>query len=193
MKKAVFLDRDGTINADKHGYIKRPEDFELFPFAAEAIRKLNEMDFLVFVITNQSGIARGFYTLDDLDSIHRKMTDELLKKEAKLTRIYFSPYHGEGHIEPFNIDHEDRKPGLGLLRKAQKEYDFSLKHSYMIGDKYSDIAFGRKAGLNTILVRSGCGEKEFLENRTLWKYKPDFITEQLLHAVQLIEKLEFKK
>ncbi|MCF7792819.1 MAG: HAD family hydrolase [Candidatus Cloacimonetes bacterium] len=193
MKKAVFLDRDGTINSDENGYINKPEDFELYEFTAEAIRKLNEMDFLVFVITNQSGIARGFYTENEMNKIHQKMLKELQKHNAEITEIFHSPYHKDGKIAPFTIDHEDRKPGLGMFKKACEKYNFSIKESYMIGDKYADIEFGKKAGLTTILVRTGYGEKEFLENRKNWKYKPDFIAEHLLHAVLLIEKLEKKK
>lgn len=192
MKKAVFLDRDGTINADENGYIGKPEDFEIFPFAAEAIRKLNELDFLVFVVSNQSGIARGYYTENDLQSVHRKMLSQLKQQRAEITEVFYSPHHLEGKIEPYNIEHEDRKPGLGMFQKALRKYEFSREHSYMIGDKYSDIAFGKKAGLTTILVRTGYGDKEFLEKRNNWKFKPDFIAEHLLHAVCLIEILEKK-
>jgi D,D-heptose 1,7-bisphosphate phosphatase len=190
MKKAVFIDRDGTINADKFGYISQPKDFHLYPFAAEAISLLNKLDFYVFIVSNQSGIARGYYSEKDLEKVHDKMIDELNKSGAQVTEIYYSPFHKEGKVEPFNIDHEDRKPGLGMFKKARQKYEFSAKHSYMIGDKYSDIAFGRKAGLVTILVRSGEGNNEFLKKRNEWEQKPHYIVNDLLSAVKIIEKLE---
>lgn len=190
MQKAVFLDRDGTINSDEFGYVNKPADFHLYPFAAEAIKILNEMNFLLFVVTNQSGLARGYYSRQDLENIHAKMNAELKEKNAFLTRIYYSPYHQEGHVAPFNIEHEDRKPGLGMFKKARQEYGFRINRSYMIGDKFSDVVFGRKAGLKTILLLSGCGEQEFLQNRHNRQLKPHFVAENLLQAALLIKTLE---
>ncbi len=189
MKKAVFLDRDGTMNADINGYISKPQDFELFPFTVQAVSILNEMGYLVFVVTNQSGIARAFYTYEDLEKVHEKMHYQLSQQGARVDRVFASPYHKDGNIEPFTIEHEDRKPGLGMFKKAQQEFSFSIKESYMIGDKYSDIAFGRKAGLTTILVRTGEGNIEFLQKRDGWQYKPHYIVNDLMSAVKLIEKL----
>ena len=190
MKKAVFLDRDGTMNFDSQGYISKPEDFKLFPFTAKAIATLNAMEFLVFVVTNQSGIARGYYTFEDIERVHEKMHLKLTEQGARIDGIFISPYYKNGSVEPFNIDHEDRKPGLGLFQKARAEFDFEVKNSFMIGDKYSDISFGRKAGLKTILVRTGNGNTELLQKRDGWKYKPHYIVNNLLSAVKLIEKLE---
>lgn len=189
MKKAVFLDRDGTMNADINGYISKPQDFELFPFTVQAVSILNEMGYLVFVVTNQSGIARGFYTFDDLEKVHEKMRFQLSEQGARVDGVFSSPYHEKGKIDPFNIEHEDRKPGLGMFKKALQEFSFSIKDSYMIGDKYSDIVFGRKAGLTTILVRTGEGNNEFLQKRHEWEQKPHYIVNDLMSAVKLIEKL----
>jgi len=186
--KAVFLDRDGTINIDS-GYICKAEDFQLFPFAAQAISILNSLGYLVLIVTNQSGITRGFYTFDDLDKIHNKMRSDLAVANAKIDDIFISPYHIEGKLPPYNIDHEDRKPGLGMFKKALKKYNFSVKDSFMIGDRYTDIVFGKKAGLKTILVLTGDGRKEFLENRRNWEYKPDFIVENLLVAAKFIKEM----
>jgi D,D-heptose 1,7-bisphosphate phosphatase len=186
--KAVFLDRDGTINIDKKGYVHDPDDFELYPFSAQAINIINKLDYLVFVVTNQSGIARAYYTLEDLKAIHLKMNKSLREAGARIDEIFFSPYHKEGSVEPFDIDHEDRKPGLGLFKKAFQKYHFEIKKSYMIGDKYTDIEFGKRAGLKTILLLTGDGENEFLNNRNNWIYKPDFIVKNLLAAAKLISK-----
>lgn len=190
MRKAVFLDRDGTINPDEFGYISQPEDFHLFPYAAEAISILNKLDFLVFVVSNQSGIARGFYTLENLEKVHKKMLVELEQKRAEVTDIFYSPYHHEGTVKPFDVEHEDRKPGLGMFKQALQKYQFPIKDSYMIGDKYADIVFGRKAGLITILVRSGEGNAAFLQKRKEWEQKPHYVVNDLLSAVRIIEKLE---
>ena len=190
MKKAVFLDRDGTINIDEHGYISKPEDFVLYPYAAEAISILNKLDCHIFVISNQSGIARGYYSFEELEEIHQKMLSELEGSGAQITEIFISPYHKDGKVEPYNIEHEDRKPGLGLFKQALQKHSFSIKNSFMIGDKYSDIAFGRKAGLITILVRSGEGNEEFLQHRNSRQYKPHYVAKDLLSAAKLIERME---
>ena len=187
-RRAIFLDRDGTINSDKDGYIKDSLDFRLYPFTRTALGKLKKSGFLLFLVTNQSGVARGYYDFNVLDKIHNKMQQKLA--DFAFDDIFISPYHKQGVVKPYNISHTDRKPGLGMLRKAQKKYTFSIKNSYMIGDKYSDIEFGKKAGLITILVLTGNGQTEFLQNRQVWKYQPDFITDNILVAAELIEKME---
>ncbi len=192
MKKAVFLDRDGTINADEHGYINKPDDLQLYPFAAEAISKLNKMGYLVFVVTNQAGVAYGYFKIEDVEKINAKLVNELAKGKAKIDEIFYSPFHKNGVIEPFNIDHEDRKPGIGMFQKAKEKFDFNTKESFMIGDKFTDIGFGKNAGLRTIFVRSGGGENEFLQKRNETEYKPDFIVKDLLVAVKLIEEIQNK-
>ena len=191
-KKAVFLDRDGTINSDEHGYINKPEDLHLYPFAAEAISKLNKMGYLIFVVTNQAGVAYGYFKIEDVEKINAKLVNDLAKGNAKVDEIFYSPCHKNGIVEPFNIYHEDRKPDIGMFQKAKDKYDFNTKESFMIGDKFSDIGFGKKAGLRTIFVRSGAGENEFLLNRNETKFKPDFVVKDLSVAVKLIEELENK-
>ena len=192
MKKAVFLDRDGTINSDEHGYINKPEDLHLYPFAAEAIFKLNNMGYLVFVVTNQAGVAYGYFKIDDVEKINAKLVNELAKGNATIDEIFYSPFHKNGVVEPFNIHHEDRKPDIGMFQKAKEKYHFNAKESFMIGDRFSDIGFGRNAGLRTIFVRSGGGENEFLQKRNETEYKPDFVVKDLSVAVRLIEELENK-
>ena len=120
------------------------------------------------------------------------MPEAIFVAFREITKIYYSPHYQDGKVEPFNIAHQDRKPDLGMFKKARQEYDFRINRSYMIGDKNSDVVFGRKAGLKTILVQSGNGRNEFLQNRDKWEFKPHFITEHLLHAVLLIDKLERK-
>jgi histidinol-phosphate phosphatase family protein len=186
--RAVFIDRDGTINHDT-GFISHPEGLEVYPFASKAIKLLNDLGFYIFVVTNQSGIARGLYTFDDLEKIHAEMNQQLLVEGAKVNQIYISPYFASGSVEPYNIEHKDRKPGIGLYQKAKKAFEFCTKDSFMIGDRYTDIVFGTKAGLRTIFVLTGEGEKQFTQDRTAWEYKPDFIVKNLLSAAKLIESL----
>jgi len=192
MKKAVFLDRDGTINADEHGYINKPEDLHLFPYAAEVISKLNKMGYLVFVVTNQAGVAYGFFEIEDVKKINAKLMNDLAKGKARVDEIFYSPFHKDGKVEPFNMDHQDRKPGIGMFLTAKKKYNFETRRSFMIGDKFSDIGFGKNAGLKTIFVRSGGGEKEFMQKRNETEYQPDFIVKDLSVAVKLIEEMENK-
>lgn len=187
-KRAVFIDRDGTINHDT-GFISNPDEFEVYPFAAKAIKLLNDLDFYVFIVTNQSGIARGLYTFNDLEKIHDKMNLQLSVEGAKINQIYISPYFASGSVEPYNIEHRDRKPGIGLFQKARKEFEFCAKDSFMIGDRYTDVVFGSKAGLRTIFVLTGEGEKQFTKDRMDWEYKPDYIVKNLLSAAKLIESL----
>ncbi|MFO7896717.1 MAG: HAD family hydrolase [Candidatus Cloacimonadales bacterium] len=187
--KAVFLDRDGTINIDGKGYISKTEDFELYPYAAAAIKLLNEAGFLVFVATNQSGVARGYYTFSQLDKLHEKMAKELATVGAQIDEIFISPYHIAGQVEPYNISHEDRKPGIGMFRQALKKYDFEIKRSFMVGDRASDIGFGKKAHLTSILLLSGLGRQEFAQHKS-WQYQPDFVVEDLLAAARLIIELD---
>ena len=142
--KAVFLDRDGTIAKDVH-YCSRPEDFELFPNTAKAIRLLNEHGFKVMVVTNQSGIARGYFTEEMLANIHEKMKRELAKEGAWVDAIYYCPHHPEDNCEC-------RKPKPKLVLQAAKDFDIDLGQSFVVGDLQMDIELGRVLGCKTILI-----------------------------------------
>lgn len=185
-KKAVFLDRDGTINPDS-GFINDPAEFDVYPFAPAAIRLLNEHGFLVFVVTNQSGIARGFIEPENLEKIHGKLVHLLAGKDASIDKIYTAPYHRDGSVEPYNIDHSDRKPRTGMFRQASADFDFDPQKSFMVGDRFSDIMFGINAGLKTILVRTGDGDQETLRQlHRADRVKPHFIVRDLLSAAKFI-------
>lgn len=188
MNKVVFLDRDGTMNADKNGYIKEIDSFNLFPFTTKAIAKFNQLDFKVVVVTNQSGIARGYFTFSDLNIIHEKMTHELARGNAFVNDILISPYHPKGVVEPYNIVHESRKPGTALLKEYYRLNNFKTSKSFIIGDKASDIQLGNNFNLKTILVLTGEGEKTF-RDRNKYSYKANFIVKDLWEAAKLIENL----
>jgi len=147
MNKTVFLDRDGTIARDVH-YCRRPEDFEILPTVPEAIKLLNENSFKVVVITNQSGIARGYFTEGTLAQIHQKMKDELAKYSAWVDAIYYCPHHPDDGCQC-------RKPKTALFLKAAEEHNIALKNSYMVGDQQMDIDAGKALGCKTALVTTG--------------------------------------
>jgi D,D-heptose 1,7-bisphosphate phosphatase len=189
MNKAVFLDRDGTINHDEKGYISNPEDFHLFDFSAEAIRLLNQLGFKVIVVSNQSGIARGIFTESDLELVHQKMTDTLADHQAFIDKIYYCPYYKDAVLPEYRDNLHMRKPALGMFHQACQDFDIQINRSFMIGDKKEDIAFGKKAHLKTILVLTGNGSK-LLSSLPEWEYKPDFVVQNLLTACQLIQYLQ---
>ncbi len=145
--RAVFLDRDGTISEDVN-YCSRVEDFRFLPTAPEAIKILNQNCFKVVLITNQSGVSRGYFTKETLDEIHARMESELAKHDATVDAIYYCPHHPDDGCDC-------RKPKTGMLTKAAKELGIDLKSSYMIGDMQKDIDVGIAVGCKTVLVTTG--------------------------------------
>ncbi len=166
MKRAVFLDRDGTINVEKE-YLYRAEDFEFIPGVPEAVRALNDSGVMVVVVTNQSGIARGYYTEDDVENLHRHIAGELKKQGAHIDAWLYCPHHPSGRGS-YALPCDCRKPLPGMLREAALRYNIDLEQSVMIGDKHADIEAGLAAGCRTILVRTGYGshDEQFLESCT---------------------------
>jgi D-glycero-D-manno-heptose 1,7-bisphosphate phosphatase len=155
MRRAAFLDRDGTINVEKE-YLYRIEDFEFIPGAVEAVRLLNEAGFLVVVVTNQSGVARGYYTEEDVENLHRYVASELEKSGARVDAWLYCPHHPNGRGS-YSLPCNCRKPLPGMLKEAARRYDIDLAASVMIGDKQADVSAGQAAGCRTILVRTGYG------------------------------------
>ena len=188
--KAVFLDRDGTINIDTNGYIAKPDEFCLYPFAIEAIKCLNNMGFKVIIVSNQSGIARGYFTEKDLEIVHNHMLNTFFENNVFIDLILYSPFHPNGIIEPFNISHNSRKPQAGMFYEALKKFPIKANDSYMIGDSQIDIEFGKKNGLTSFLVKTGNGEKLDIIHSTL---RPDFIVENILSAAHVIKIIERQK
>ena len=157
MKKAIFIDRDGTINFDV-GYLSKIEDIFIFDGVAESLKSLKESGFLNLVITNQSGIARGYFTESDLKYIHCEFDRQLTKDGLKLIDdIFFSPYHIEGKIQEYTKDSNTRKPGTGMIEEAVNKYNIDLSDSYFIGDSIVDMQCAENAGIKKILVKTGYG------------------------------------
>jgi len=171
-KRAVFLDRDGTIARDVH-YCRRVEDFEILPTVPQAIRQLNECGFEVVVVTNQSGVARGYFTEETLLQIHQHMRQELAEYGARVDAIYYCPHHPDDMCDC-------AKPRPGLLLRAAEELGIDLRRSFMIGDAVRDIEAGKTAGCRTVLIADGLDARRELTN------PPDYVAGSMLEVAQWV-------
>ena len=149
--KAAFLDRDGVINID-HGYVSVWEDFEFVAGAIGAMMWLHQAGYRLFIVTNQSGIARGYFSLDNFYDLTQKMTSTLLDAGVPIEKVYFCPHHKDGNVAEFAIECACRKPAPGLLLKAQQEFNIDMANSVMFGDKYSDYDAAIRAGIGNIYL-----------------------------------------
>lgn len=147
IRPAAFLDRDGVLNVDQ-GYTHDPNDLEWVEGARDMIKALNETNHYVIVVTNQAGVARGYYKLDDVDRFHAAMSVDLALEGAYIDAFYTCPYHEDGKVAEYTVpNHPDRKPNPGMLLRAAEEWPIDMSRSFMIGDKDSDIAAGKAAGV----------------------------------------------
>jgi len=156
-RPAIFLDRDGVVIDDVH-YLASPSQIQLIPGSAKAIADLNRAGWPVIVVTNQSGVARGLFTMDGVRAVHRRLSEQLAGHGARIDAYYFCPhYHTEDVLTEFRQDCSCRKPRPGMLYQAAREHCIDLSTSWMIGDRESDLQAGAAAGARTILVRTGLG------------------------------------
>ncbi|HTY37498.1 MAG TPA: D-glycero-beta-D-manno-heptose 1,7-bisphosphate 7-phosphatase [Bacteroidota bacterium] len=155
----LFFDRDGTLNTELD-FLSRPEELQLIPNAARAIREANDFGLKVFIITNQSGIARGLFTEMDLQAIHKRLRGMLEEQGARVDAIYYCPHHPEYGQTPYKKSCSCRKPKPGMLKKAAKEFGIKLSQSFLIGDRCIDMEAGKAAGCTTALVLTGYGAVE---------------------------------
>ncbi len=153
-RPALFLDRDGVINLDRN-YTYRIEDFEWIEGAAETIKAFNARGWWVFVVTNQSGIARGFYTEEQMEALHAWLHDELGRRGAKLDRIYHCPFHEDGTVERYTRASYDRKPNPGMIIRAMTDFPVIKEQSFLIGDKSADLEAAQAAGIRGFLFTGG--------------------------------------
>jgi len=152
MNKALFLDRDGVINKEIN-YLHRVEDFEFLPGIFEICRLFLDKEYQIFVVSNQAGIARGYYSEGDFNRLTEWMVQEFKQRDVKITKVYYCPFHPTEGIGTYKMDSFDRKPNPGMLFKARDEFDLNLQASFLIGDKESDIEAGINAGLGmTVLL-----------------------------------------
>jgi D-glycero-D-manno-heptose 1,7-bisphosphate phosphatase len=153
-RPALFLDRDGVINVDRN-YVFRSEDFEWVEGAVETIAAFNARGWWVFVVTNQSGIARGYYSEEQMNELHDWLNKQLSHRNARIDRIYHCPYHEDGTIERYRRDSYDRKPKPGMLIQAMTDYPVVKERSFLIGDKPADLEAAKAAGIRGFLFTGG--------------------------------------
>lgn len=189
MNQAVFIDRDGTIS-EEVGYINHTSRFRLFPYAAAAIEQLHEAGYLAILVTNQAGVARGYFSEDMVKAVHQRMTEELEASGATLDAVYYCAHHPSIGEPPYRYDCDCRKPKPGLLLRAASDFNLDLTNSWMVGDRYSDVELARNAGVKSVLVLSGYGRGEWEHQRDNWTILPDLVAEDLLEAVSLIRSLD---
>ncbi|TXT65287.1 MAG: D-glycero-beta-D-manno-heptose-1,7-bisphosphate 7-phosphatase [Promethearchaeota archaeon] len=171
MPSAIFLDRDGVINKEVN-YLSDPNEFKLLDGTIEALRIFQKKGYLLIVITNQSGLARGYFSVETLNKIHDKMRRLLKEKGIRLDDIIYCPHHPD-----FTGECECRKPKPGMILEAQESFNINIGSSYMVGDKLSDIEAGQLAGCKTVLLLTGHGLRE---RKKINQIKPDFIFNSLL-------------
>src|SRR3972149_239759 len=179
-KKAVFLARRGPMVVHEP-YLSSPDQLKLLPNAAEGIRLFKESGYLVIVITNQSGIARGFFDEEHLVLIHKKLMRMLEEEGITIDDIYYCPHHTEGVVEQYALDCDCRKPKPKMLLNAAKQHHIDLTQSVMIGDSEVDMLAGKNAGCTSILIRNGCTDSTNTPSIT----GMDYVVKDLLEAARL--------
>ena len=181
MKRAVFLDRDGTINVDV-GYLSDPDGLVFIRGAKEAVRLLKKKGFFVFIVTNQSGVGRGYFSLDKLKAVNEKLLHEFSKSEIHIDGVHYCPHHPKEKCKC-------RKPHPKIVKDIARKFRLDLEHSYFIGDKLSDVQTGKNAGSRTILINTD--DSSLIEKEEDWT-PPDFIAKDLKEAVRWIVKSSSK-
>ncbi|MBE9535669.1 MAG: D-glycero-beta-D-manno-heptose 1,7-bisphosphate 7-phosphatase [Proteobacteria bacterium] len=182
---AVFLDRDGTVNEDAE-YLSDPNELKLIPGSGGAIRLINEAGLLAVVLTNQSGVARGYFSETQVGIVNKRLDLLLAQNQAKIDAYYYCPHHPTEGNAPYRVECDCRKPKTGMIKKAVKKLDIDPQISYMVGDKLSDLKMADAAGAKGILVRTGYGrntELDIIKEGFSQTYK---VSDNLLSAVHWI-------
>jgi len=187
-KRAIFLDRDGTIN-EEVGYIERLDSLRIIPEAYEAIRLINVSSFMAVVVTNQAGVAKGLFNEAFVKQTNERLQEFLRQKGAAIDAFYFCPHHPNEGVPPYRRVCDCRKPAPGLFYQAARDMAIDLAASYMIGDRYRDMEAAHRAGVKGVLVKTGYGT-DVLENigpdQETPEARPDHIAENILKAVHWI-------
>jgi D-glycero-D-manno-heptose 1,7-bisphosphate phosphatase len=184
-RPTIFMDRDGTLSYEV-GYVNHPTRFRLYPFSVDAVRLVNRSGFLAVVVTNQAGVARGYFPESLIQEIHASLRVEMQAGGARLDGIYYCPHHPSVGEPPYRRDCDCRKPRPGLLRRAQAELGIDLARSYVVGDRLGDLELAWAVGAKGVLVRSGYGLGELTYHAPSWPRQPDIVAEHLLEAVTRI-------
>lgn len=180
--RAVILDRDGTINRDP-GFVHRVADLELLPGAVEGLRRMAAAGYRLIIATNQSGVARGYFTVEQMHAFNAALVELLASQGVTIDAVYCCPFHPQAEVRLYRADSPLRKPAPGMLLRAAEEQAINLASSIVVGDKLSDIAAGRAAGCRTILVRTGVAGSD------VGDATPDYTVDDLPTAAATIEQL----
>jgi D-glycero-D-manno-heptose 1,7-bisphosphate phosphatase len=180
---AVFLDRDGTL-IEEVGYLDRPERVQLYPWTSDAVRALNRAGIRVIMVTNQSGIARGFFDEPMVRRIHDRIAAQLARGGARLDAYYYCPHHPDGRVAEYARACDCRKPGRALVDRAVQEFGIDPGQSFAVGDRWFDVALARTVGARGVLVRTGYGAME--AEQPTHGCVPDAIVDNLAGAVSWI-------
>ncbi len=184
-RPAIFLDRDGTVS-EEVGYVNHVDRLRLLARTAEAIRRINESDYLAVLVTNQAGVARGYFREEMVRRVHRRLEELLAQEGAHLDAIYYCPHHPTAGEPPYRKDCSCRKPRPGMIEAAEKDLEIDVSRSFMVGDKHSDIVFAHSVGMKGVLVKTGYGLGEIEGWSADWTQQPDEISDDLLDAVDWI-------
>jgi len=184
MIKAVFVDRDGTINVEKN-YIYKPDDFCFIDGSLEALSLLTKKRIKIYIVTNQAGIARGYYTEDDFHKLTDYMLGIFAEHSIRVEEVLYCPHHPDGKVKKYSFKCSCRKPDVGMFEKSISDNNYKIDEMVLIGDKNSDIEAGKRLGIKTLLVETGYG-KETKKSGT----DADFVVADLLAGVKHLLKLE---
>ena len=185
VKKAIFLDRDGCLIKEKN-YLSKIEDIEIFDEAYVALKSFQDAGFLLFIVSNQSGVARGYFTENDVLNVNNEIINRFKDKGIIIAKSYYCPHLKEGIIKEYAIDCECRKPKIGLIKQAIADFsDIDLSKSFVIGDKLSDIQLAHNASMQGILVKTGHGQEE-VSKIELKNIQPDYICENIANSADFI-------
>ena len=184
-RRAIIMDRDGTV-CEEVGYVNHLDRVRLLPRSASAIRAANDAGFQTVVVTNQAGVARGYFAESLVDEVHDRVRELLAQDGARLDGIYYCPHHPEVGAPTYKRRCACRKPGAGMLERARDEMGIDLASSYMIGDSAKDVEAGHRAGTTNVLVLTGYGKGELTHHAKTWPVQPDHIAADLREAVDWI-------
>jgi D-glycero-D-manno-heptose 1,7-bisphosphate phosphatase len=184
-RPAIFFDRDGTL-CDEVGYLNDLRRMRIFPYAVDAVRLANRNGFLAVLVTNQAGVARGYFPESLVGEAHQLLEARLEEGGARFDRIYYCPHHPTAGEPPYRQACHCRKPKPGLLRRAEAECEADLGRSYVIGDRYHDLELAWAVGARGVLVRTGYGAGELVHQAPRWQRPPDMVAAHALEAVERI-------
>jgi D-glycero-D-manno-heptose 1,7-bisphosphate phosphatase len=184
-RKAIFIDRDGTLS-EEVGYVNHLSRFRLFPFAVDAVRLVNRSPLAAVLVTNQAGVARGYFEESMVHAVHAEVAKAMEKGGARLDGVYYCPHHPTAGEPPYRDDCACRKPKPGLLHRAAEDLGLDLAGSYVVGDRRGDLELAWTVGATGVLVKTGYGRGELEHHAPRWPRPPDMVADDLLGAVVAI-------